>query len=139
MDFTKAEFKILRIVEDRITPILSNGKPEGALCKIPFELNGSPDQEWSLFFLEYWNSPREYTTMHRPGIATVDKNWIKLKGTTVDEVKKYHKKTLLDAVNFANVRYNTVKEEEYIQNAENEKKIKDITESAKEEAADIEF
>lgn len=139
MNFTKAEFKILRIVDDRIKPILSNGIPKGALCEIPFELNGTPDQKWNLFFIEYWNSPNEYTTMHRPGIATVDKNWIILNGTTVDEVKKYHKKTLLDAVSFANDRYNKVKEKEYIQNTENEKKIRDITESAKKEASDIEF
>lgn len=40
--------------------------------------------------------------MHRPGIAGVYGDTVVLDGTTVDEVEKYHRKTLLLAAEQAN-------------------------------------
>ena len=43
--------------------------------------------------------------MHRPGIARVYGDKVVLHGTTVDEVEKYHRETLLLAADEANKNY----------------------------------
>ena len=53
--------------------------------------------------------------MHRPGIARVRGDKIILNGTTIDEVKKYHRSTLLLCVDVAND-----KEKEYREKKRNE-------------------
>lgn len=40
--------------------------------------------------------------MHRPGIARISGNTIVLDGTTIEEVDKYHRRTLLLAIDKAN-------------------------------------
>ena len=45
-------------------------------------------------FVRNWNSPPRYTTMHRPGIASVVDDEILLNGTTIEEVREYHRGTL---------------------------------------------
>jgi hypothetical protein len=42
--------------------------------------------------------------MHRPGIASVRGDRIVLDGTTVEEVERYHRNTLILALNEANKR-----------------------------------
>ena len=44
--------------------------------------------------MRIWNHPPSFTTMHRPGIARVAGDRIVLDGTTMDEVERYHLKTL---------------------------------------------
>jgi len=41
--------------------------------------------------------------MHRPGIASVEGDKVVLNGTTIEEVERYHKKTLKIAVDMANI------------------------------------
>jgi hypothetical protein len=43
--------------------------------------------------------------MHRPGIASIYDDTIHLDGTTIDEVKSYHRETLILATNEANTKY----------------------------------
>ena len=53
--------------------------------------------------------------MHRPGIASVIGNRIILDGTTIDEVKEFHRDTLKLCVNEANkreLRYIALKQQE---------------------------
>lgn len=58
----------------------------------------------SLFFHDSPNTA--FTLMHRPGIARVVSNKIVLDGTTIEEVKNYHRDTLILAVKEANKKYN---------------------------------
>lgn len=51
-----------------------------------------------------WDRPPQWTSMHRPGIATVSGDLFVLDGTTVDEVKQYHATTLALVVREVNVR-----------------------------------
>jgi len=90
---------------DEVTEPLNDGTKGSALYKIPFELNKRPDYEWSELFVQAFNRPPEFTMMHRPGIASVSGNKIYLDGTTIDEVERYHKKTLKLAVEVANKQY----------------------------------
>ncbi|HOE64881.1 MAG TPA: hypothetical protein PK650_14125, partial [Candidatus Sumerlaeota bacterium] len=53
-----------------------------------------------------WNRPSSYSLMHRPGIASVVGDTIVLDGTTLDEVKRYHRDTLKLALAAANRQYN---------------------------------
>ena len=94
--------KIKGIIVDEVTMPLNNGTGGSGLYKIPFELNKQPNQEWINFFISSFNSPPQYTMMHRPGIASVYGNKIYLDGTTLEEVERYHKKTLKLAVDIAN-------------------------------------
>ena len=49
-----------------------------------------------------WDNPPEFTTMHRPGIASVEGDCIVLNGTTLEEVEAYHAKTLQLVIERAN-------------------------------------
>lgn len=101
------EIKIKGILIDEVTQPLNDGTRGSALYKIPFELNKRPDYEWIDLFINAWNRPPRFTSMHRPGIASVFGNKIILDGTDIEEVEKYHKDTLKLAVEVAN---NTLKE-----------------------------
>jgi hypothetical protein len=72
--------------------------------------------------------------MHRPGIASVYGNRIYLDGTTIEEVERYHKKTLKLAVGEANSIYAKIQErkkqqeeKERLLKEQHRKKIDDIS------------
>ena len=72
---------------------------------VPFQLSARPPASWGSLFVEHWNHPPQLTMMHRPGIARVSGNKIFLEGTTVEEVKDYHRDTLKLAADAANQEY----------------------------------
>lgn len=94
--------KIKGIVIDEITQPRNDGTAGSALYKIPFELNRIPSYEWRELFVNAWNRPPRFTSMHRPGIVSTYGNQVILDGTTIEEVEKYHKDTLKLAVEVAN-------------------------------------
>ena len=125
--------KIKGIIIDKITQPLNDGTRGSALYKIPFELNRTPSYEWAELFINAWNSPPRFTTMHRPGIASTYGNKIVLDGTTLEEVEKYHKETLKLAVDVANQKLEQINllkqqqaEQERIEREKHKKNIKDI-------------
>ena len=65
------------------------------LYTIPFALSRQPPAEWESLFIASWNHPPQWTSMHRPGIASINNATVILAGTTIDEIKKYHRETLL--------------------------------------------
>ena len=93
---------ILGVITDQVTIPTMDGTPGCALYKIPFRLSRKPSSSWSEFFLQSWNMPPSFTSMHRPGIASVYKDEIILDGTTIEEVKDYHRATLILCVEEAN-------------------------------------
>jgi len=107
--------RIVKIIEDGITTPRMDGTRGSALYAIPFQLSRTPSSEWIKFFLEEWEEPPRFTSMHRPGIASVIGNRIILDGTTIDEVKEFHRDTLKLCVNEANkreLRYIALKQQE---------------------------
>lgn len=86
--------RILNIITDEITTPKMDGTRGSALYKIPFQLSRKPSKLWSKLFVQVWDSPPRFTSMHRPGIASVVGDKIVLDGTTIDEVRQYHKDTL---------------------------------------------
>jgi len=128
------EIKIKGIIIDEVSLPLNDGSRGSALYKIPFELNKRPDYEWINLFIQAWNRPSRFTSMHRPGIASVYDNKIVLDGTTIEEVENYHKDTLKLAVSTANNALREIKlqkklreEAERKREEEHKKTIKNVS------------
>ena len=94
--------KIVGVIVDEVTEPTMDGNRGCALYTVPFRLNRRPSTIWSEIFIHRWNSPPCFTSMHRPGIASVSGAKIILDGTTIEEVKKYHRETLVLCVDLAN-------------------------------------
>lgn len=94
--------RIVGVIVDEVTEPIMDGTRGSALYAVPFRLNRQPSSLWSEIFVRTWNRPPRFTTMHRPGIASVVGSKIILDGTTIDEVKRYHKETLILCVEKAN-------------------------------------
>lgn len=101
--------RILGVVTDEVTFPRNDGTEGSALYKVPFRLSRRPDDLWKKLFVNEWNFPSKFSTMHRPGIASVVGDEIILDGTTIEEVQRYHRDTLVLCVNEANK-----KETEYL-------------------------
>jgi hypothetical protein len=125
--------RIKGIIVDEVTQPLMDGSKGSALYKIPFELNGRPSHEWTELFIRAFNFPPEFTQMHRPGIASVYGNKVFLYGTTIEEVDRYHKKTLKLAVDVANKALEDIK----IQRKQREEQKKNQLEQHKKNIDDI--
>ena len=94
--------RIVGVIVDEVTEPTMDDTRGSALYAVPFRLNRQPSSLWSEIFVRTWNRPPRFTTMHRPGIARVVGSKIILDGTTIDEVKQYHKETLILCVEKAN-------------------------------------
>lgn len=90
-----APIRILGIVVDAVGTPKNDGTAGSALYRIPFQLSGQPTREWAALFIETWNRPPRFTSMHRPGIARVEGDRVILDGTTVEEVERFHRDTLV--------------------------------------------
>lgn len=137
--FELVDIKIMNIVANEITSPKMDGTAGSALYKIPFRLSSRPERRWKEFFIKHWNNPSKCTLMHRPKIASVSGNYIWLNGTTIEEVKQYHKATLELAIKCANEDYN--KENEKIERTklESEKKEIEFKNKLNETIKDINF
>ena len=111
--------RIVGVIVDEVTQPRLDGTPGSALYAVPLRLNRVPSGLWSTLFVNSWDRPPRWTTMHRPGIARVSGDKIILDGTTMEEVKKYHRDTLVLCVNVANE-----KEREYLEKKRKEEELR---------------
>lgn len=102
------------IIIDQVTIPKMDGSRGSALYQIPFKLSKSPSSLWKQIFIKTWNFPPKFTTMHRPNIASVIGDKIILDGTSIEEVRDYHRETLTMCVNIANKEEARIVEEENI-------------------------
>lgn len=110
---------ILGIITDKVTVPRMDGTRGCALYKIPFKLSKRPSSLWSKLFVQAWDFPPRFSTMHRPGIASIVGDEIILNGTTIEEVRDHHRETLKLCVDVANEK------EQKILEAEQQKKLKE--------------
>ena len=103
------DIRIEGVIADQVTTPRMDGTPGSALYRVPFKLSRRPDREWADLLVNNWNHPSSYTSMHRPGIASVVGETIILDGTTLDEVKRYHRDTLKLTLAETNRQYNELK------------------------------
>jgi len=127
------KIKIKGILTDEVTQPRNDGTPGSGLYRIPFSLNKTPNRVWIDLFVNAFNRPREFSSMHRGDIASVYGNKIYLDGTTIEEVERYHKKTLKSAVETANeifeqmqARKRQQEEQDRIKKEQHRKNIDDI-------------
>ncbi len=100
---TKVEpLRMTGVVVDEVGAPRSDGTRGSALYVVPFQLSRQPPPGWAEAFVACWDHPPQWTSMHRPGIASVRGDRIILDGTTVEEVERYHRNTLILALNEAN-------------------------------------
>jgi TIR domain-containing protein len=86
--------RILGIDADHVGRPRNDGERGSALYEVPLRLNRRPSPLWTHVFRAVWDRPPRFTTMHRPGIASVSGDRIILDGTTIDEIDRYHAETL---------------------------------------------
>ena len=118
------EIKILGVVVDEVSMPKMDGTQGSALYKIPFRLSETPSSLWRQIFIHSWDTPTSYKPRHRPGIAAVSSDKIILDGTTIEEVEKYHRDTLVLCVEAANKEENRIKAQEQ-KKQEQEKHLKE--------------
>ncbi|MEW6505952.1 MAG: toll/interleukin-1 receptor domain-containing protein [Chloroflexota bacterium] len=99
------DLRITRVIVEDITEPRNDGTRGSALYSIPFALSRRPPSEWAQLFIENWNHPPRFTTMHRPGIARINGSTVSLNGTIIEEVERYHRDTLQLAVNKTNQQF----------------------------------
>jgi hypothetical protein len=97
--------KIVGIISEEITKPRMDGTRGSGLYAVPFRLSARPPQEWAQMFVQNWSHPPTFTTMHRSKIASVSGNKVILDGTTIKEVEKYHRETLLAVIEKTNQEY----------------------------------
>lgn len=131
--------KITGIIVDRIGTPRDDGTRGSALYTVPFRLSNTPPFEWIQIFIESWNHPTHFTSMHRPGIASVAGDTVILDGTTIEEVEKYHRDTLVLATQEANQRYQQLISAKAIREEQERKKIADHEEQVQEALKKIKF
>jgi hypothetical protein len=86
--------RIVGIVEEEVGRPRNDGTPGSALYPVSLRLSRTPSRVWAELFVETWNRPPQYTTQHRPGIASVEGDRIILARTTIEEIEEVHKETL---------------------------------------------
>lgn len=72
----------------------NDGTPGSGLYVVPIKLSREVSAREASLLEQTWDRPPQSTTMHRPGIMRTAGDTIVLDGTTVEEVKQYHAKTL---------------------------------------------
>ena len=94
--------KIKGVLVDQVGRPANDGTQGSALYTVPIQLSRRPTHEWCRVFIQLWDHPPRYSIRHRPGIATVWDDRIVLKGTTIEEVRDFHRDTLKLVVDAAN-------------------------------------
>lgn len=133
------DIHILGIVTDEVTIPRMDGTRGSALYAIPFKLSKQPSSLWKEIFIQTWNSPPKFTLMHRPGIASVVGDEIILNGTTIEEVKKYHRDTLVLCVDVANKKEQEIIERQKKEKEEKEKRIRKHYQEVEDVSKSIKF
>lgn len=118
------EIKILGVIVDEVSIPKMDGTQGSALYRIPFRLSETPSEKWGESFIKKWNRPPEVKSKHRPGKAEVSGDKIILNGTTIEEVEKFHRDTLVLCVEAANEEENRRLAQEKIKQ-ENERHLKE--------------
>lgn len=131
--------RITGIIVDEIGTPRNDGPQGSALYSVPFQLSRRPPPEWTQLFVQAWNRPTSFSSMHRPGIASVYGDKVVLNGTTIDEVERYHRDTLILAVQLANQRFQEFWTRKRAQEERERERLEDHKKSTADAANRIKF
>lgn len=110
--YPEEPIRIVSVIVDEVTEPRNDGTPGCALYRVPLRLSRVPSSLWKQLFLQAWDMPPRWSTMHRPGIASVSGDKIILGGTTIEEVRDVHRETLVLCVDKANEQENQYLEQQ---------------------------
>lgn len=130
---------LVGIVAEEVGVPRNDGTPGSALYQVPIRLSAKPPAQWRELFVRNWNHPPQFTSMHRPGIASVSGDRIILNGTTLDEVKQYHRDTLILVVDETNKQYAELFQRAQAAGAQEQERQKRFKEEIKKQSDDIRF
>ena len=130
-EFPEPPIRITGIITEEVTKPRMDGTRGSGLYAVPFRLSSSPPGIWARLLVENWNNPPSFTMMHRPKIAMVSNDKVILDGTTIEEVEKYHRDTLLAVVARTNQQF-----DEYAARREQESEIKRQRENEHKQSVD---
>jgi len=111
---------IVGVITEEVGTPRNDGTRGSALYKVPLRLSKKPSNRWGDLFVAAWNNPPRFTTMHRPGIASVLGDKIVLNGTTMEEVRDCHLDTLKLCVDIANTKEAQILEQERLKKEQEE-------------------
>jgi hypothetical protein len=131
--------QIAGIVVDEIGTPTGDGTRGSALYSVPFRLTRKPPREWAEFFVRAWDSPSSYTGEHRRGIASVYGDKVVLNRTTLEEVEKDHRDTLLLAAKVANAEYAELRARRLAEEARKRARLEAHKKSVEDTAKRIKF
>lgn len=131
--------RIIGVIVNKIGTPHNDGTRGSALYEVPFQLSNKPPFEWAEFFIHCWDNPSSSTMMHRPGTASVIGDTVMLNRTTVEEVEKYHRETLIQACNRANEKYKEFLKQEQIAEALEQKRLEAHQQNAEDISKRIKF
>jgi hypothetical protein len=126
--------KLVGIVREGVGQPRNDGTRGSALYRIPLRLSRVPPSDWARLFEANWDRPPSWTSMHRPGICRVSGDTVVLDGTAMDELERYHLKTLKLALSVTNERYaehvRRMNEQERRKREERERHERDVNDIA---------
>ncbi len=133
------DITIARIITERVSDPLNDGSAGSALYAVPFELSRPVPGEWASAFEHNWDHPPQFTSMHRPGICRVSGTSVVLDGTTLEEVERYHRETLLLVLKTTNQQYREWKQRKDAQEARRQSEQAEHRRSVEDVAQRIRF
>jgi hypothetical protein len=134
-----ADIELLEIDAENVGQPRNDGTRGSALYRVPIKLSGRPTQLWGEIAIRVWDNPPSYSTMHRPGIASIEGDRFVLDGTTVEEVAQHHAKTLKLVVERANQEARRVEQERETEKERKEQQARDHKASVAEAAKRVKF
>ena len=130
----KEELRLVEVVTEEVGSPRNDGSAGSALYVVPIRLNRVPDALETTLLRRVWDNPPQFTAMHRHGILRVAGDRILLDGTTVEEVERYHAKTLglvLNEVNQSSAEHQAREDAEAARKEEEESahrnNVRDVT------------
>lgn len=82
------------VIADQVGQPRNDGTPGCGLYRVPVRLSRRVSYDEAQYLVHLWDHPPQFTTMHRAGIAQVSGDVFTLDGTTVEEVRDVHARTL---------------------------------------------
>ena len=97
--------RMLDVITQEVGTPRNDSTRGSTLYSIPIRLSERAPHDWGALFVDGFDNPPQWTSMHRPGIASVQGDRIVLDATTMEELEKTHLATLKLALEHANREY----------------------------------
>jgi len=117
------DLSMIEVIADEVGSPRNDNTAGSALYPVPIRLNRAASANEAQLLRAILDHPPQFSNMHRPGILRVIGERIVLDGTTIEEVERYHARTLrlvLAEVNRRTTEQRAQEEAQAQRNAEQE-------------------